>query len=636
MSQLPVIVGFGGINPAGRASSHHAYRRLIIDRLDADSRRKTLLSLATLMKLASFEDGNYLTAAGERLPLEGLLEQVARQVLDNTLVRRIHPNWFDVHAVMFNRPAEVEGPDGTLRFTLRRRQMPHQIPDNWEIRELSANQLEISVAGPCDVIFPDIKDALVQSAGMLPTGFAPGELYQSRNHPRNLQMTVYAASDALYSSGIPFETVLERVRPDQVGVYASNSIGQLDDFGFGGLTKFPALGKRTTSKQMPLGYAQMPADFVNAYILGNVGVTGGSLGACATFLYNLRNAVNDIRSGLRKVVLVGGSDAPVTPEVIEGFRSMGALAEDKDLRALDGLAELGDDDYRRACRPFGENCGFTIGESSQFVMLMSDDLALELGAQIFGAVPDVFVNADGHKKSISAPGIGNYLCLGKAAGLVRSMLGDNALRHRSFVQAHGTSTPQNRVTESHVINEIARAFDIPSWPVAAIKAQLGHSQGTAAGDQLTISLGTWQYGYIPGILNTREVAGDVHQSNLRFALDHIEVGSDQIDAVLLNSKGFGGNNASAPLLSPQITEQLLTRRHGAEAMKAWRTRQAGVIERAAAYDDDNSNGLTRPIYRYDYSVLEGSDLQISADEIRLPGYPQAVKLSDDNPYKDMC
>ena len=48
-----------------------------------------------------------------------------------------------------------------------------------------------------------------------------------------------------------------------------------------------------------------------------------------------------------------------------------------------------------------------------------------------------------------------YECLGKAAGMVKTLLGDEALRQRSFVQAHGTSTPQNRVTESHVLNEIA-------------------------------------------------------------------------------------------------------------------------------------------------------------------------------------
>ena len=161
---------------------------------------------------------------------------------------------------------------------------------------------------------------------------------------------------------------------------------------------------------------------------------------------------------------------------------MGALAEDKDLLALDGRSQLDEADYRRACRPFGDNCGFTIAESSQFTLLMSDSLALQLGATIHGAIPDVFVNADGHKKSISAPGIGNYVTLAKSASLIKNVLGDEALRQRSFVQAHGTSTPQNRVTESHVINEVAKAFKIPSWPVSAVKCYLGHSQGTAGGD----------------------------------------------------------------------------------------------------------------------------------------------------------
>ena len=41
----------------------------------------------------------------------------------------------------------------------------------------------------------------------------------------------------------------------------------------------------------------MPADFVNAYVLGSAGSTGANIGACATYLYNLRQGVDDIRSG---------------------------------------------------------------------------------------------------------------------------------------------------------------------------------------------------------------------------------------------------------------------------------------------------------------------------------------------------
>ena len=51
MIRLPVIVGFGGINPAGRASFDHAYRRLVIDALDEASRARTYRSLASLMNI---------------------------------------------------------------------------------------------------------------------------------------------------------------------------------------------------------------------------------------------------------------------------------------------------------------------------------------------------------------------------------------------------------------------------------------------------------------------------------------------------------------------------------------------------------------------------------------------------------
>lgn len=636
MSQLPVIVGFGGINPAGRASFHHAYRRLIIDKLDQKSREETLTDLAILTGLATSSNGIYINQGGIECSASDLIKDLQEQLLGSTLIRRIEKSCFDVNKVMFNKAATLNCGDNTLKFRLRKRQMPLNIPSSWSVTENTPGQFDVEVTGQMDAIIPDTKIAPVQSAGQLPSGFEPGKLYQSRNHPRNLQMTVFAASDAISSSGIPFETIASHVSPDQIAVYASNSIGQLDDFGFGGLTKFAALGKRTTSKQMPLGYAQMPADFVNAYILGNVGTTGGALGACATFLYNLRSGVNDIRSGRRKVVLVGGSDAPVTPEIIEGFRAMGALAEDKDLRALDGLAELEAADYRKACRPFGNNCGFTIGESSQFVLLMSDDLAIELGAEIYGAVPEVFVNADGHKKSISAPGVGNYITLAKSAALIRKMLGEESLQQRSFVQAHGTSTPQNRVTESHVINETAKAFSINSWPVAAVKSYLGHSQGTAGGDQLSSSLGTWKYGFIPGILTTPEFANDIHQSNLHLSNQHIEVGSTGMDSVLLNSKGFGGNNASAPVLAPHVVKQMLSKRYSKVQLNNYETKLEKTRLIATAYDQSALRGETKPIYLYDNNVLQGEDLEITDRQIKLPGYLNPINLDISNPFDDIC
>ena len=122
------------------------------------------------------------------------------------------------------------------------------------------------------------------------------------------------------------------------------------------------------------------------------------------------------------------------------------LSEDEALAKIDKI-QTKNVNHRLACRPFGENCGFTLSEGSQFIILFDDELALELGAEIYGSVADVFVNADGFKKSIPGPGVGNYLTVGKAMGLIRSILGTESLRNRSYMQAHGTSrdaTSQHR------------------------------------------------------------------------------------------------------------------------------------------------------------------------------------------------
>src|SRR5690606_33447623 len=161
---------------------------------------------------------------------------------------------------------------------------------------------------------------------------------------------------------------------------------QVDEFSNGGLFQSRMRGGRVSSKQLPMGMSSMPGDFINAYVLGSVGVTGSAVGACATFLYSLRQGVEDIQSGRRRVVLVGSSEAPICPEIIDGFDAMSALATDANLRRLDNTDSV---DHRRASRPFGQNCGFVLGESAQFALLMDDELAMELGVDIYGAVPDV-------------------------------------------------------------------------------------------------------------------------------------------------------------------------------------------------------------------------------------------------------
>ena len=637
MARLPVIVGFGGINSAGRTSSHQAYRRIVLDLLPASIQQDVLLDLATITNAAEYKNGLWHTDSGEALDAGALIDSIGESLLARTLIRRIHPSLFDVDQVVVHKTSTLSaGHDSEkLSFTIKTRSLPNNRPTNWQVSEISDSLSEVVVDGNLETFIKDTRALSVKAAGQLPTGFDPSKLYQSRNHPRGLQMTVYGASDAIRSSGIDWETIRSHVAPDQMAVYAANSIGQMDDLGFGGMLKSALMGKRTTSKHLPLGYAQMPADFVNAYILGSVGNIGTAIGACATYFFNLEKAVDGIKSGKFRVAMVGGSDAPITPEIIEGFRTMGALAEDTALLALDQLENQAEPDHRRSCRPFAQNCGFTIGESSQWTLLMDDELAIELGAQIFGAVPAVFSYADGHKKSISAPGIGNYLTMSKAMAYLQNIIGNDGLTQRTFIQAHGTSTPQNRVTESHVLSKAAASFGATAMPVTAMKAFLGHSQGTAGGDQLHLSLGVWKDGILPGITTSQELADDVYQEGLSFQLKHQMYGKEYFDAALLNSKGFGGNNATAVLLSPQQVMTMLSKRYSQAQMDSYQEKNLLVTAEAESYNQAMIRGESLPIYKFGFNVLGGEELEITDKRISLPGYDLSVDLELENEFADL-
>lgn len=620
MSRLPVIVGFGGINAAGRSSFHHGYRRLVLDALPESARLHTLADLAHLMRLS--EGGSQATTA-ELAAAHG--ETIRRY----TLLRRIEPSHFDVDAVQLQRKLNAAGAE--MRFTLPVRELPLVIPPTWQVTPQELGRVEVTIQGQQQFLVADRYPIKVTSAGQLPTGFEPAKLYAARHHPRALQMTVFGASDALHSVGCDWDEITRHVAPDRIAVYAASAHGQVDGEGTAGMLQSPWQGKRISSKTCPFSLAEMPADFINAYVMGSVGRTAGILGACATFLYNLERAVVDIQAGRVDFALIGSAEAPITPEIMEGYAAMGALGEDADLLALDKAKGRTTVDNTRATRPFGDNVGFTIAEAAQFVVLTSDDLALKLGLDIHAAVPGVYIHADGVKKSISSPGIGNYLTLGKAVSLAQSLLGERALRTQTYVQAHGTGTPQNRVTESHVFDEIAGAFGIEDWLVSSVKCYVGHSIGAAAGDQMMAALGVWHDGIIPGIFTLDQLAHDVHQQHLRFSQAHVE-GGHEMKACLVNSKGFGGNNASALLLSPTTTEALLTQRHGQATITAWQHAREATRAKAAAYDAAASQGRYQVRYRFGEGVVEGSQLAINSQRITIPGYSQTVSLALDHPY----
>ncbi|MBT3410017.1 MAG: beta-ketoacyl synthase [Halieaceae bacterium] len=610
---LPVIVSRGGINGAGRASGHHALARMGYDALDQGQKQRTLQSLASMMGLPSASDQE-------------------QYILDHTLIRRVEDNHFDVDAVLWNQRFPTESNGHPVNFDIERKHLPDDIPPSWKVTSTSVTHVNVNIQGHQEFLLPTNRQFEVKAAGQLPTGYEPGSLYPSRSHPRGLEMTVCAASDVLGNLGLDWDMIQRRVPADKVSVYAGSAMGQLDSAGAGGMLKARYNGKRVTSKYCPLSLAEMPSDFINAYVLGAMGSTGATLGACASFLYNLKNGIADIRSGRARVAFIGAAEAPINAEVMEGYAAMGALATEKELRQLDGLDDNEAVDQRRACRPFAENCGFTIAESAQMVVLFDDALAMELGATIYGAATDVFVNADGYKKSISGPGVGNYITMAKSVASVRAILGEDAMRRGGLVQAHGTGTPQNRVTESEILSRTAEAFGIEGWPVAALKSYLGHSLGAASGDQVTATLGMWHHGLIPGINTINALADDVRTDHLAFSAEHRRFDPKDAQYAVINSKGFGGNNATATMLSPAATQQMLKQRYSDRDWQAWQLANEQVAQTQRDYDAGMSAGTVEPVYRFDHRVLHDKDVELNAKEVRLGDY--AVSLELENPFAD--
>jgi acetoacetyl-[acyl-carrier protein] synthase len=640
MAKLPVIAGFGGINAAGRSSGHHGYRRMVLSGLPASRVQQTHASLAALTGNLRKAGSQWVDATGDSVDYAQQLQRLAATLEQGTLIRQLENTLFDPTQLLVHHKINLAaGADTPFAFEIRRKHLPDPIPPGWSIAgEAGSGEdiLKIEVTAHFDALLQGYRSATVNSAGQLPTGFDPALLYPSRNHPRGLQLTIFAASDAINSLGIDWEDVRQAVPADRISVYAGSGMSQLDYNGNGGLLQARLLGKKVSSKQLALGYAEMPADFINAYLLGNLGTTGTNVAACATFLYNLRQGIRDIQAGTHRVAIIGTSEAPLLPEIFEGFSTMGALADDEALRALDKLDASLPPNYRRACRPFGNNAGFTLAESAQCIVLFDDELALELGANIHGAINEVFVNADGFKKSIASPGLGNYISMAKAVAATRNVIGDEGLRRRSYVQAHGTGTPQNRKTESHILHQIAATYGIENWPVAAIKSYIGHSLASSAGDQLAASLGVWSDGIIPGILTVDEIAEDVTRERLDILLQHKEVGAQNIDAVIINSKGFGGNNASASVLAPHVAERMLEKRYGKARMQAYFDRNISVREKARNYDQSMLEGKNSTIYKFDHNVLEGDAIEMSTESISVRGNAQKISLSLANPYEDMC
>ena len=271
-------------------------------------------------------------------------------------------------------------------------------------------------------------------------------------------------------------------------------------------------------------------------------------------------------------------------------------------------------DHKNACRPFGDNAGMILGEAAQFVAVTTLEFALENGLKILGGFTDVAINADGFKKSISSPGIGNYITMAQS---LSNTLKIGCSIQESIVIAHGTGTFQNRSTESDVLSRVAEGFKLKNWKVTALKGMLGHTMGPAAGDELITALGIWNHGLIPGINTTKKLANDVLSDNLDFCLNTREVDKEKIDAIYLNAKGFGGNNGSCGVVSPNFIKSKINKRD----FKNYEEKLSDTEAKRKVYLEESNNGNYDLIYRFKEEILDPSgDMKITKDKISISDY----------------
>ena len=558
MSNLPLIVGYGGINAGGRSIFDLSHNRMVFDDINTKQQKEVLQSLGHLMGTNDSET-----------------------ILNKSLMRTIDNNFFKAHS--FRSP-----------------------------------------------------DLPTLAGGQLPSGFNPASTYNSRQHPRGLAMTIFGLSDALKSLGFSWEKILQKIPRQKISCISGCAVAQADKFGMGGMFQAPLAESRITSKHMAMSLGEGSADFGHSYVLGSMGSTGNYTGACATFQYNLKLGISMIQSGESLISIVGAAESGIVPEIYEAFAAARGLAEDKNLIKLQ--EQLGEDskspNHRKICRPFGDNIGMILGESAQFVVLMEDSLALKLGLNIHGAALSSHIHSDGYKKSISGPGAGNYLTVGKTFNEIKKYFSSEGL-NKTFFHAHGTGTPQNRESESHIISSISKTFGINALPVTAVKSYLGHSLAAAGGDQMISALGSWKNNLIPGITSTPKLAENVHKENVDFLLQNKKFENGRFDFAVLNAKGFGGNNGTSLVASPSKTMKMLKSKYPKKDIREYLSKKQKIDDQLNQCKQDILLGDIKSRYIFGEDVIDGmNDFEIEPDKITNKLSKEIFDLNSTLPYKD--
>jgi len=338
----------------------------------------------------------------------------------------------------------------------------------------------------------------------------------SRKLDRAGHLTIQATKEAIENAGFDSD---KRLGPN---------CGIIIGTGIGGLTATEntvrIYDERGEKRVSPLSITQIMPNSSTGQASIKFGVEGPSstiTTACAASANAIGEAKRWIENNVVDMVIAGGTESATTGMTISAFSQSRALSSRNN-------------DPEKASRPFDKDRdGFVMSEGCTMMFLESEESAKSRGANIYGYLVGYGSSTDAfHITAPSKGGVG-------ASNAINTSLKDAKLDPEKidYINAHGTSTKMNDVTETVAIK---RSFG-PSAETVAIsstKSMVGHLLGGAGAFESMVCLMSIKDGIVPPTIN---LDSPDEECDLNYTpINSIE---KNINYAMTNSFGFGGHNA---------------------------------------------------------------------------------------------
>ncbi len=337
-----------------------------------------------------------------------------------------------------------------------------------------------------------------------------------RRTDRYAQFGIYAAHQALLDSGLD----LNQANLEEVGAFIGSGIGGLSTLEKQHSileSKGPA---RVSPFLIPMQILNMASGLFSRYY-GLKGPNVATCSACATATHALGEAWRTLKMGDAKVMFAGGAEAAVTPVGIGGFSAMKAMS-------------TRNSEPKRASRPFdADRAGFVMGEGAAVLVLEELEHAKQRGAKILAELVGYGNTADAHHMTSPSPdGEGAARCMKMA--LRSAGMNPEAI---SYINAHGTSTPQGDICETSAIKTVF-GDHAKKLCVSSTKGATGHMLGAAGAIEMTVCTLALRDQKVPPTINYETPDPECD-------LDYVpnQARDIPVQAIMNNSFGFGGHNA---------------------------------------------------------------------------------------------